>query len=74
MNVSYDLLSVSVDAGIAHLRLNRPSKRNAINNTLVVLEIFHLLGYRKKRIENGKLIVTKRRYDLHGPEADAGRD
>lgn len=35
MNVSYDLLSVSVDAGIAHLRLNRPSKRNAINNTLV---------------------------------------
>ncbi|RVT50181.1 crotonase/enoyl-CoA hydratase family protein [Rubrivivax albus] len=35
MNVSYDLLSVSIDAGIAHLRLNRPSKRNAINNTLV---------------------------------------
>lgn len=35
MNVSYDLLSVSVDAGIAHLRLNRPAKRNAINNTLV---------------------------------------
>ena len=35
MNVTYDLLSVSVDAGIAHLRLNRPSKRNAINNTLV---------------------------------------
>jgi len=35
MNVTYDLLSVSVDAGIAHLRLNRPAKRNAINNTLV---------------------------------------
>ncbi len=35
MNVTYDLLRVSVDAGIAHLRLNRPDKRNAINNTLV---------------------------------------
>ncbi len=35
MNVSYDLLRVSIDAGIAHLRLNRPAKRNAINNTLV---------------------------------------
>jgi enoyl-CoA hydratase/carnithine racemase len=35
MNVSYDLLRVSVEAGIAHLRLHRPDKRNAINNTLV---------------------------------------
>jgi enoyl-CoA hydratase/carnithine racemase len=35
MNVTYDLLRVSVEAGIAHLRLNRPDKRNAINNTLV---------------------------------------
>lgn len=40
----------------------------------LVLEIFHLLGYRKKRIENNTLIVTKRRYDLHGPEDEAAGD
>ena len=60
------------------IRLNPEIPNELIVNRRVarwlVLEIFHLLGYRKKRIENGKLIVTKRRYDLHGPEADAGRD
>ena len=34
----------------------------------LVIEIFHLLGYRRKRIENGKLVVTRRKFDFHGPE------
>jgi hypothetical protein len=33
-----------------------------------ISEIVHLLGYRKIRMENGRLIVTKRQYDLFGPE------
>lgn len=32
-----------------------------------VLEIFHLLGYRRKTTENGKLIVTKRKWDIVEP-------
>jgi enoyl-CoA hydratase/carnithine racemase len=30
-----DLLTISHDAGITHVRLNRPAKRNALNDTLV---------------------------------------
>lgn len=29
-----------------------------------VIEFFHLLGYRRESRENGKLIVTKRKYDI----------
>ncbi len=38
-----------------------------------MLEIFHLLGYRRARIEGRRLIFMKRRYDIHGPEKDQGR-
>ena len=30
-----DLLRIEIDGAIAHLRLNRPSKRNALNDTLI---------------------------------------
>ena len=33
----------------------------------LVLEIFHLLGYRSERKENGVLVVSKRNYDLVAP-------
>lgn len=60
------------------IRVNPETPNELIVNRRVarwlVLEIFHLLGYRKKRIENNTLIVTKRRYDLHGPEDDAAGD
>ena len=32
-----------------------------------VVEIFHLLGYRKKRVRGQHIIFTKRKYDLKGP-------
>ena len=32
------------------------------------LEVFHLLGYRKSRSEGDELIVSKRPYDMKGPE------
>jgi len=32
-----------------------------------VLEFFHLLGYRRETKENGKLVVTKRKYDIQEP-------
>ncbi len=35
MNLTYELLRVETDGPVTHLRLNRPAKRNAINNTLV---------------------------------------
>lgn len=34
----------------------------------LVMEVFHLFGYRRERKENGVLVVSKRKYDLHGPE------
>lgn len=34
---------------------------------LYVLEFFHLLGYRRETNENGKLVVTKRKYDILEP-------
>ncbi len=34
---------------------------------LFVVEIFHLLGYRKKRVRGRYIIFTKRKYDLEGP-------
>lgn len=34
----------------------------------LVVEIFHLLGFRKERTENGSLILSKRRYDLSPPK------
>lgn len=33
----------------------------------LVMEIFHLLGYRRERKENGVLVVSKRKYDLVAP-------
>lgn len=33
----------------------------------LVLQIFHLLGFRKKRLTEDKLIVSRRMYDLRGP-------
>jgi succinylglutamate desuccinylase len=33
------------------------------------LELFHLLGYRKRRSENGKLVISRRRFDHHPPAA-----
>ena len=35
MTPAYELLRVEVDGPVLHLRLNRPAKRNAINNALV---------------------------------------
>jgi (methylthio)acryloyl-CoA hydratase len=35
MNVSYEFLQVEADGPVVHLRLNRPAKRNAIDNTLL---------------------------------------
>ena len=35
---------------------------------LLPLQIFHLLGFRKKRWRGGQLIVSKRKFDLIGPE------
>lgn len=32
-----------------------------------VLEFFHLLGYRRETKENGKLVVTRRKYDIKEP-------
>jgi succinylglutamate desuccinylase len=32
-----------------------------------VIEFFHLLGYRRKHTEMNKLVVTKRKYDVIGP-------
>ena len=31
------------------------------------LEGFHLLGYRKRRSEEGKLVVSRRRFDHRSP-------
>lgn len=51
-------------------------KHPATENTLIVntkiarwyvLEFFHLLGYRRETKENGKLIVTKRKWDIAEP-------
>jgi len=39
-----------------------------------VVEIFHLLGYRKKRVEGERLIVTKREYDIRRPERSSSRE
>ena len=36
MTPAYELLRVEVDGPVVHLRLNRPAKRNAINNALKV--------------------------------------
>ncbi len=33
------------------------------------LEVFHLLGYRKRRSEEGKLVVSRRRFDHRPPRA-----
>ncbi len=33
------------------------------------LEVFHLLGYRKRRSEDGKLVVSRRRFDHRRPVA-----
>jgi succinylglutamate desuccinylase len=33
----------------------------------LVMEIFHLLGYRRERKENGVLVVSKRKYDFIAP-------
>jgi len=33
----------------------------------LVLDILHLFGFRKKRFVNGELIVSRRRYDVRGP-------
>ncbi|MFQ5629587.1 MAG: succinylglutamate desuccinylase/aspartoacylase family protein [bacterium] len=33
----------------------------------LVMEIFHLLGYRRERKENGVVVVSKRKYDLTAP-------
>jgi len=38
-----------------------------------VPEVFHLLGYRKTRIEGRRLIFVKHRYDLYGPEKEQVR-
>lgn len=35
---------------------------------LLPLQIFHLLGFRKMRWQGGQLVVSKRKYDLQGPE------
>jgi enoyl-CoA hydratase/carnithine racemase len=35
MKLEFELLKLEVEGPVMHLRLNRPSKRNAINNTLV---------------------------------------
>jgi len=34
------------------------------------LEVFHLLGYRKRRSVEGKLVVSRRLFDHRPPEAD----
>lgn len=39
-----------------------------------LLEIFHLLGYRRARIEGRRLIFMKRQYDLKGPEKTRKKD
>ncbi|MEQ6120746.1 succinylglutamate desuccinylase/aspartoacylase family protein [Reichenbachiella sp. MALMAid0571] len=49
------------------------SERNSlvINNRIArwyVIEIFHLLGYRKEMKEGNRIIMTKRKYDLEAPE------
>ena len=33
------------------------------------LQVFHLLGYRKRRWSDGLLVVSRRRFDRRGPEA-----
>lgn len=33
-----------------------------------VMEVLHLFGYRRKTTENGKLVVTKRKYDINEPD------
>lgn len=33
------------------------------------VEVFHLLGYRKRRSEDGKLIVSRRKFDHRSPQA-----
>ncbi len=37
------------------------------------LEVFHLLGYRKRRSEGGKLVVSRRRFDHRPPRAVSPR-
>ncbi len=34
----------------------------------LVLDILHLFGFRKQRLVNDKLIVSRRRYDVRGPD------
>ncbi|RMH68584.1 MAG: aspartoacylase [Gemmatimonadetes bacterium] len=34
---------------------------------LYTIQIFHLLGFRKKRLINGMLVVSRRKYDIHPP-------
>ncbi|KAA3608648.1 MAG: hypothetical protein DWQ01_11125 [Planctomycetota bacterium] len=34
----------------------------------LVVEIFHLLGFRKRRPEFGKMVVSRRRYDMRSPD------
>jgi succinylglutamate desuccinylase len=36
---------------------------------LLPLQIFHLLGFRKRRWRSGQLVVSKRKYDLVGPKS-----
>jgi hypothetical protein len=33
-----------------------------------VVEFMHLMGYRKDKIVNNKLVVSKRKYDLRNPD------
>ena len=58
--------------------INRSKKSTAelvVNRKIArwfVIEIFHLLGYRRKRIEDNSLIVTRRKFDFYGPEKNRG--
>lgn len=36
------------------------------------LQIFHLLGFRKRRLKANKLVVSRRRFDTRSPYADRG--
>jgi succinylglutamate desuccinylase len=40
---------------------------------LYPMEVFHLLGFRKVRMDGPRLIVTRRPFDVEGPERDGPR-